>query len=110
MRDSIDVGSAPPMEDCAQVGQPGYWERARKECRAYIGLLRRALGEEPDGARLFVRSCRHDFGTYLTVACSFESLNGSAVDYAFRCEGGGPECWDDAARQELDLSEERSAS
>lgn len=111
MRDSIDIGAAPPMEDCAQVGQPGYWERARRECRAYIGLLRRSLGEEPPGARLSVKSCPHDFGAYLTVTCSFDASDEPATEFAFRCEGSGPEAWDDIARQELGLNGgERSAS
>lgn len=103
MRDCIDVGPAPPMENCAQVGSPGYWERARKECRAYIALLRRALGPEPEGASLTVRSNPHDFGTYLSVCCHYDPAIAAALDYAFRCEAEGPQEWDEVARKELSL-------
>jgi hypothetical protein len=109
MRDWIDIGSSPPGEPCAQLGEAGYWEQAKREGRAYIALLRRSLGEEPTGARLSVRSNPHDFGTYLSVVCYFDTDSKEAADYALRCESQGPEYWDELARKELDLStEERS--
>ncbi len=101
MKDFIDVGCAPPCENCAQVGADGYWERARRECRAWIAQLRRTLGEEPDGARLAVKSNPHDFGTYLSVVCHFDDTLPASVDYAFRCEGEAPNEWDEEARREL---------
>ena len=101
MNDHIDVGATPPMEDCAQVGTADYFERAGRECRAYIGLLRRALGPEPTGATLAIKSNPHDFGTYLSVACYYDVSNEGALNYAFRCESGGPEKWDAIARREL---------
>jgi hypothetical protein len=101
--DHVDVGASPPMEACAQVGSPGYFERARRECRAYAALLRRALGPEPEGARLAIRSSPHDFGSYLSVACHFDPRNEAAIRYALRCESEGPERWDAIARQELGL-------
>jgi hypothetical protein len=107
MDDHVDIGSSPPGESCAQVGLPDYEFHARKECRAYISLLRRTLGPEPDGARLGVRSNPHDFGPYLSVVCYFVAGNDPALDYAFRCESDGPEEWDDVARQELGLSPDR---
>jgi hypothetical protein len=107
MDDHVDIGSSPPTESCAQIGSPGYDVQARRECRAYISLLRRTLGPEPDGARLSIRSNAHDFGTYLSVVCYFAADSGPALDYALRCESEGPEEWDDVARQELNLSPER---
>ncbi len=101
MNDHIDVGATPPMEDCAQVGTADYFERAGRECRAYIGLLRRLLGPEPHGAQLDVKSNAHDFGTYLSVICRYETGNQEAMQYAFRCEAEGPEKWDAVARHEL---------
>jgi hypothetical protein len=101
--DHVDVGASPPMEACAQVGSRGYFGQARKECRAYVALLRRALGTEPKGARLAVWSSPHDFGSYLSVACHFEAGNEAAAEYALRCESEGPECWDAIARRELGL-------
>ena len=109
MRDFIDIGAAPVMEDCAQVGRDDYWHRAKRESKAYIALLRRTLGPETDGARLSVRSNPHDFGTYLSVICHFDTTLPASQDYAFRCESEGPKCWDELARRELGLSvQERS--
>jgi hypothetical protein len=97
----IDVGSAPYIEDCAQLGAADYYDRARRECRAYIGQLRRLLGPEPPGARLKTKANAHDFGTYLSVVCQYETDNQAAMQYAFRCESDGPEEWDAVARHEL---------
>jgi hypothetical protein len=94
MRDYVDTGiTTPPGEECAQIGsrEYDYRTRARKEARAYIGQLRRVLGEEPPGAYLSVKAHPHDFGTD-------DSL---AEDYAFRCEMNGPETWDEIALREL---------
>jgi hypothetical protein len=96
MRDWIDLGSGPPDEPCAQVGTDGYYDRARRECRAYIALLRRHLGKEPEGAELSIRSNQHDFGTYLSVVCWYDAAKPESLDYAFRCEGHGPQEWDSA--------------
>jgi hypothetical protein len=103
MRDWIDVGSAPATEPCAQVGRDGYYGQARRECQAYVALLRRTLGPEPLGARLTVRSNPHDFGSYLSVVCEYDAEHPEAIDYAFRCESDGPREWDERARQELSL-------
>jgi len=101
MRDWIDIGPTPPAEPCAQLGSPDYYDRARKECRVYIALLRRSLGEEPPGARLRIRSNPHDFGDYLSVECLFDDAIQTSVHYAFRCEAEGPENWDEQAQKEL---------
>ncbi len=101
MREWIDIGSSPPEEDCAQLGRDDYYPRARRECRAYIALLRRTLGEEPPGASLAIKSNEHDFGTYLSVVVYYEPGNDAALDYAFKCESEGPLTWDEQAREEL---------
>jgi hypothetical protein len=103
MQDCIDLGGAPSHEDCAQVGSRDYdyADRAKRECRAYFHQLRRMFGEEPEGARLSIKSNPHDFGTYYSVVCYFESDSKPAIDYAYRCEAG-PESWDAEARRELE--------
>ncbi len=63
MRDWLDIGPSPPGETCVQLGSDCYYEFARVECQLYIELLRRALGPEPEGARLGIRENPHDFGT-----------------------------------------------
>jgi hypothetical protein len=110
MPEHVDLGgTTPPEESCAQVGsrQYDYHDRARREARAYIGLLRRMFGDEPDGVRLGIKSHPHDFGTYLTVVCFFDPDNAAAADYASRCEADGPREWDEQARRELNLDTER---
>ena len=101
MTEWLDIGSSPPGESCAQVGRDDYYSRARRECRAYIALLRRVLGAEPTGAYLTIKSNPHDFGTYLSVVCKFDLDNQAAVEYAYRCESEGPEEWDAIAKKEL---------
>ena len=110
MQELVDLGGTTPSgESCAQVGsrEYDYLDRARREARAYIGLLRRLFGEEPDGARLSVKSHPHDFGTYLTVVCFFDPTSASAADYASRCEAEAPSEWGESARHELKLDTER---
>jgi hypothetical protein len=101
MTEWLDIGCSPWGETCAQVGTADYYPRARCECRAYIGQLRRLFGNEPDGARLIVKSNPHDFGDYLSVACQFDPANEATVVYAYRCEREGPEEWDALAKHEL---------
>lgn len=103
MRDSMYLGATPYGEDCAQVGREGYMRQARKECRAYIGQLIRMFGEPPDGCRFVVRSCPHDFGSYLDVEVVFDGNDKAAAEYAIRCENNGPRNWDAEARAELGL-------
>ena len=94
MRDYIDIGSSPAEEDCAQVGSPDYYKRARTECARFIELIRKTLGPEPEGAQLSVKSNPHDFATYYSVVCYFEEDDEEARNYAFRCEAEAPARWD----------------
>ena len=103
MPDSYSLGSTPYEEDCASVGQDDYRKRARAECRALINQLTRMFGEPPDGCRFVVRSCPHDFGSYLDVEVVFDGNDKAAAEYAIRCENNGPRNWDAEARAELGL-------
>lgn len=97
MKQQIALGPAPPNEDCAQVGQEDYTERARLECRRYIELLRRKLGHEPMGARLTTKSFPHELGQYLEVVCEYERDNAQATAFAHACEAHGPLDWTDSS-------------
>jgi hypothetical protein len=94
MRNYFCLGATPSEEDCAQVGQPDYRQKALAECERYIELIRRTLGPEPPGAELAIKSFPHDFGTYYEVVIWFESDDAAAVAYAVRCEDDGPRTWD----------------
>lgn len=101
MKDSVSIGCSPACEDCAQAGELDYPSKARKECLAFIHQLKRQFGQEPDGARLFIKSNSHDFGIYYEVECYFDDSIPESMDYAFRLETESPEKWDKEAMKEL---------
>ena len=94
MRNYISIGPSPYEENCAQVGEPGYREKALEECTRFIRLLRETCGPEPEGARLSVRWFPHDFGDYCEVVCSFNPESPASVEYAQRCEERAPATWE----------------
>ncbi len=94
MRDFIDIGPTPAEEPCAQLGTPGYEQKAREECSRFIDLIRRALGEEPGSAHLSIKGNAHDFGYYYSVVCYFDDRDEEAANYAYRCEDEAPSRWD----------------
>lgn len=103
----IDLGSSPADEGCAQVGRPGYEERAREECDAYRDQLLRAV-EARFGAlrpgtpfRIRVASRPHDFGPYLEVVASFDPSDADAARVAEWLEAEGPTAWDAEALKRL---------
>jgi hypothetical protein len=95
MKASMYIGSTPPEEDCAQVGQPGYDAAAIIECTRYIAQLREQFGLEPEGARLYIKSNPHDFGTYYEVCCEYDDEIEASGTYAFKCEGEAWPEWHD---------------
>ncbi len=101
MRDFINIGPAPCDEKCAQVGEDTFPEQSRKECRAFMGQLKRVFGEPPEGAELRIKSFEHDFGTYREVVCYFDDAYPESREYAFKLEGEAPSKWDEQARAEL---------
>ena len=95
IKDSLYIGESPWDETCAQVGTDMYRVNAGKECRRFIEQIRNHYGSEPQGARLYIKSNPHDFGSYLSVECEFiwdpskedeEEWTPSQV-YAFAIEG-----------------------
>lgn len=100
----MSIGAVPAEEECAQVGKEGYSERARAECAVYVRQLRRQMGDEPPGARLVVKGCSHDFGTYYEVHVAFDDQDEEAREYAYKVENNSPSSWDAIARQELNLA------
>ncbi len=99
MNEYITLGSAPAMEQCAQVGDEHYRDQAMRECRAYIAAIRKKLGPEPEGASLRVKSFPHDYGTYYEAVCNYDPNDQAAIDYAFRCEAEAPTTWEEVGMQ-----------
>lgn len=95
----IHIGCTPLEEPCAQIGVTADAQRYNKiECRAYIAALRKKFGDEPEGARLTVKSESHDFGTYREVICFYNLDDVASVEYAYRCETG-LETWDEVGME-----------
>ena len=93
MQDFLNIGSTPPDETCAQIGEVDYDRKSRIECNLYIEALREKLGDEPDGARLAIKGFDHDFGRYYEVVCHYNDENEEATEYAYKCESDGPLTW-----------------
>jgi hypothetical protein len=90
----ISLGAVPAREACAQAGEIGYAERAFAECQRYEGLLRRAIGPEPPGARLRIRRSAPDLGSYLELVVEYDDENVVARAYAIRCDREAPTRWE----------------
>ncbi len=103
MREYVELGCAPAMEDCAQVGDSNYSERARQECRAFIAQIRRENPDLPEGVSLRMKSNNHDFGCYYEVVASFMSDDEEAVQAAWGLESKTPTRWDEEALDELKI-------
>lgn len=102
MLDYIEIGPAPAEEQCEQANVSGTnYERMRAENHAFMQLIRRALGNEPEGARLACKFSRDGDHGYYEVVCHYDRNNAKAIDYAFNCESNAPVKWDDQARMEL---------
>ena len=93
MMNYVSIGPSPCNEDCAQVGQPDYREKATEECKRFIALIREKLGPEPPGALLRIKWNDHDFGSYADVVCAYNDNDEEATEYAYHCEANAPVTW-----------------
>jgi len=94
MREYIEIGPCPCNEPAADIRDPEFARLNRDECQRFIQLIREVCGDEPEGARLGIRSNYHDFGTYREVVCYYDDDNEQAAEYAYHCEGDAPSNWD----------------
>ncbi len=106
MMETLELGSSPSNEDCAQVGTDDYQERERVEIKAYINQLKRHLIAEgfadyEEYVTLKKKGCPHDFGTYYEVAVKYDESVERAVEIAYWLEGNLPLNWDKEAIAEL---------
>lgn len=93
MREELNIGPVPCDEECAQLGEDNYSERAIAECRRYVDLIRKHVGLEPPGVRLKVKGFNHDFGVYYEVVVSYDDGDENGIEYAFKCESEAPTKW-----------------
>jgi hypothetical protein len=101
MKETISLSPVPVGEDCAQLGEPNYSTRARKECAAFAQQIMREHGQPPAGATLKITHNPHDFGTYLDLVVVFDSDSEEAAEWAYAVEATLPENWDEEALKEL---------
>lgn len=96
MKDELSIGGTTPGgEECAQVGTPGYYEKAQAEGKRFIAQIRKEFGPEPEGAKLKIKGNPHDFGTYYDVVVQFEVGNTEAEKYAYDVENNAPYEWEE---------------
>jgi hypothetical protein len=105
---TLNFGSTPPNEDCAQVGQDDYIERAQRECEAYIAQLKRTYATVhsehlPESVKLRMKSHSHDFGTYYEVVATFDENDVQACAAAFWLDDNVPLTWDAQAISQFQI-------
>lgn len=97
----MNIGPVPYEESCAALGVTcNFDDVAPAECRAYRAALIAYYGAPPEGARLRVISCPHDFGTYYELYVVYDAEIPVAVDYALKVEQGIAR-WEDAGFSSL---------
>ena len=102
MKDYICIGSAPALEDCAQVGSDNYHERSRKETAEFIRMLNAKFPPPNDGdSRFTTKAFSHDFGIYREVVAFYDTDNKASVEWAYAAEADAPEKWDAEAIKAL---------
>lgn len=106
MHEKLTLGSVPSDEPCAQIGEDGYAQRARRECAIFRKQLERCYADAHEGlspaCQLVIVSNSHDFGTYYEVAAKFDPQKEEEIDAAFWLEHNAPPNWDSEARAVLD--------
>ena len=104
MAEYLEIGSSPSEEPCVQMGHSIPWDgiAARREMSAFIHLLRRRFGNEPDGARLRIKT--FNAGEYSEVVCEYDRDLPESYAYALNCANEAPPEWDLFALVELERS------
>ncbi len=111
MIDSIELETAPWDEECAQVGEPRYYEKATKEAKVHTNQIWRWIKESkgvdkdtaPKSFKILTKSFSHDYGSYLMIVIKFDDTDNAAIDLAFELENNLPGHWDYEAKKELGL-------
>lgn len=107
MREWIEIGSAPVEEECAQIGEANYRDKALAECRLFMEEIENHhfdyFGEslESRGCKLRVKATDHDFGRYYEVAIGFSPDCPVAGERAYWVIDNSPARWSDAAMEML---------
>ena len=102
MRDRIELATTVPTdEDCAQVGSDNYSKMSRLEAQAFRDQIYRVFGEPPANTDIRIKSCPHDFGSYLDLEIVYDDDEDDSCDWTFKVEGNLPDKWDLEALEQL---------
>lgn len=105
MIELMEIGPVPAEENCAQVGDIDFRNRAKREMSIYIKQLNRMFPEAYDsGVDFKAKFFNHDFGSYGEVCIVFDGNDDDAVQFAYHVEANLPGFWDDEALKELNDS------
>lgn len=100
MTEYFILGPVPSDEDCAQVGDENFRQRATLEMDAYINQLYRLFPDADSCGVIFTKKWfNHDFGSYGEVIANYNNDEGFA--FVLNVELNLPSYWDDEAREEL---------
>lgn len=88
--DYIELGSAPAFEDCAQYGEPDFFQRSFLESQTYLRQLKRLFPQQVFRVKYFP----HGYEVVVVV-------DPSNPDAAVYVESHLPSHWDAIAKQKL---------
>jgi len=71
MQDYIEISTTPDLEDCVQVkSNSDYLPAMREEAYRYLAMLKKRF---PFAGEVFrIKTCPHDFGSYLQIKILYE--------------------------------------
>jgi hypothetical protein len=95
MQEVLYLCPTPTEEECAQLGAPGYAERAKNEIAAFIDQIERTF--KTDKVRLKMVREKHDFGMYYDLVVRYNDSDPESIEQAFEIENNLPEKWDETA-------------
>jgi hypothetical protein len=102
MRDYIELATTVPSDEpCAQVGSDNYGRNSRLEAETFRDQIHRAFGDPPPGTNIRIKSCPHDFGSYLDLQIAYDDDEDDSCGWTFEVEGNLPERWDEIALKKL---------
>jgi len=102
MKQFIQLGTAPPDEDCAQLGSDNYQERARIEASIHIEQLNRFFKRKPKGFSFGIKRFNHDFGEYIDIVLYYAD---DEAERAYTLQEKQPKVWDTIAIEQLRTNE-----
>lgn len=108
--DYIELGPTPCDENCVQVGEDNYRERAKRETTVFVDQLNREFSSwVEDGLIKFgIKWFSHDFGSYCEAVVYYNDDDEASRAIAIVVENNTPFKWDDKAIEELEIARQLS--